>query len=159
MARDALLPLAGAATLAITVGAGGVGAAVPGNGGAGGFSRVVAGAHALTAEGGPGGTGLSSTSGGRAYFGTDPAAGADFNVLYPGGSGNVGGDWGLMTGGSGLATTSGNAPAGHSALGSAPWSVASASAIGYGGGGLGAHDAAAGNGAPGIVIVEFLEAL
>lgn len=157
IAYRALVPLNGAATVAIVIGAGGAGAAVGSGtaGGNGGASTVTAGTTLLKCEGGSG-------SGGRGYalMGNTRSSGfLEELTNYPsyGGTGDYSGGGPLMSGGQGVNDTGigsgGFCPFGAGGIGAA------ANASGYGAGGGGASGAGGGNGAPGMAIIEFLEAL
>lgn len=145
IAHDALLPLIGVATLAIVIGAGGIGKAAgsSGQGGAGGNTTLTFGAHVLTLEG------ANGTPRGRAYIGPAPGS-SGWSVDAP--------SAGLMPGY--IAGTDNGAPS--------PWGGGGlyepsaigdgGNATGYGSGGGGSHGGKGGNGAPGLMIIEFLEA-
>ena len=145
IAHDALVPLLGVATLAIVIGAGGIGKAAgsSGQGGAGGNTTLTAGPYILTLEG------ANGTVRGRAFIGTVPPI-AGYSADSPAA--------GLMPGY--IAVEGNGAPS--------PWGAGGAyepsevgdggNATGYGAGGGGSHGGKGGNGAPGLLIIEFLEA-
>lgn len=147
IAANALMPLNGAAFIAVTIGAGGVGKAAgsSGDGGIGGNTTITAGNLVMTLEG------AGQVMRGRGYMGTiPPAAGyADTNAaagLMPGYvSANNGDGSPSPFGGGGAADTDAVGDGGD--------------ATGYGAGGGGSHGGRGGHGSPGIVILEFLEAV
>lgn len=172
-ADDLLFPLSGA-TMAITIGAGGAGAAPGGNGpvtgyGAlGGATQVVCGGRTLTLHGGQ--SDLSGTTihgtGGSAHYGPSTAD-ADDAVLYPtngngplrsGANGSDGDAAGSVKKGSGGHSMFGNGGLGMA--GNIPADRPGQNGGGYGsGGGGGNGNGGGGAGAPGILIIEFLESL
>ena len=147
IAAGALLPLFGAATVAIVIGAAGIGKAAgsSGNGGAGGNTTITAGALTMTLEG------ANGIVRGRAFMGVNPPPGgyADSSAaagLMPGyntsGDGSLGSPSPFGGGGKAEVTAVGNGE----------------DANGYGAGGGGSHGGRGGHGSPGLVIIEFLEA-
>ena len=147
IAHDALFPLIGVASLAIVIGAGGLGKAAgsTGDGGAGGATTLTAGSLVMTLEGATGGVR------GRAYIGTAaPAAGYSDGAVA---AGLMPGYYGAPTGDGTPSPWGGGGAAQTGAAGDG------GDATGYGAGGGGSHGGRGGHGSPGIVILEFLEAV
>ena len=147
IAANALMPLNGAAFIAVTIGAGGAGKAAgsSGAGGVGGNTTITAGNLVMTLEG------ASGVMRGRAFMGTvPPQAGYSDSQsaagLIPGYYSAAPGDGASSPfGGGGAADTDAVGDGGD--------------ATGYGAGGGGSHGGRGGHGSPGIVILEFLEAV
>ena len=146
IAHDAIFPLIGVASLAIVIGAGGIGKAAgsSGQGGKGADTTLTFGAHVLTLEG------ANGTSRGRAFIGPDPGA-SGWSIDSP--------SAGLMPGYIAGQTNGAPSPWGGGGL-YEPGEVGDGgNATGYGAGGGGSHGGKGGNGAPGLLIIEFLEAV
>ncbi len=147
IAHDALFPLIGVASLAIVIGAGGLGKAAgsTGDGGAGGATTITAGSLVMTLSG------ANGTVRGHAYIRTAGSAGGYSEGAEAAGlmTGYFGGTTGNGTpspwGGGGAAQTGAEGDGGD--------------ATGSGAGGGGSHGGRGGHGSPGIVILEFLEAV
>lgn len=155
------MQILGETTMAVTIGASGIGAQSPTTtGGLGGATIVAVGDRSVTLEGG-----RSGSFGGRAYFGnlsaaintqsTTPFTGAG-DQISPLSCGAAGGSSNFSTGfGAGGASRFGNPGRARSAV------VADANgenATGFGSGGSGANGTGiAGNGSPGFVLIEFEE--
>jgi len=180
--RDVLIPIAaGVTSVGVVVGAAGVGGAAGSNtrGTAGGDSTITIGARLVTLAGGKGGGILSGGvvnadmfgAGGDAFFGptTDGSFRPMDNILglrslpnlasgMPGMLGSDGGHVGTSVGAGGYSSY------GRGGYGALAENVAAnrvgSAAEGYGaGGGGGNGTGAGGNGSPGLVIIEFLEAV
>lgn len=182
---DAIVPLAGISTMSVTIGAGGVGGGPTVNtfgaaGSCGGDTVVVAGKTTITCEGGSGATGSASGTvpGGRAYMGPRVPASmtAEMNVGPFGVSTDKGGTLFQRgaSAGQGQAFNQGYGAGAMSPfsplagpLAAAPTTAQSGTdAVGFGGGGAGAVQNNAdngvyrgGHGAPGLVMLTFLETL
>ncbi len=174
VARDAILPVAAEATIAITVGAGGAGASGGSNavGGDGGNTVITLGSKAITLFGGTEGSAdaSSTANGGDARMGA-PGHYAAFagESARSAGAYQADGNNGLYFGFGGLRGDS-DVPGGAGAA--SPYgaggavvaypvaaNTVGANGVGYGSGGAGGHGTGkGGDGAPGLVIIEFLEA-
>lgn len=180
-----VVPLAGVSSVSVTIGAGGVGGGPTTNvfgaaGTPGGDTVVVAGDTTITCEGGKGSTGSSTgnSPGGRAYVGAVVPLGVTAQLdASPFGVAN---DKGGSTFQRGASSGAGNAlSSGHGAGATSPFSPVTGAlsaapnasksgtdALGFGGGGSGAtqNDAdqgiyRGGHGAPGLVLLTFVETL
>lgn len=148
IAAGAILPLIGVATIAVTVGPGGVGKAAgsTGPGGKGADTVIVAGPLTMVLEGA---TGIIR---GRAFIGTLPPVGG----YVSDGQASAG----LMAGYQNTDNVDGcMSPFGGGGAGVHGETGDGANAHGYGSGGGGSHGGKGGNGAPGLAIIEFLEAM
>lgn len=147
IAAGAILPLIGVATVAVVIGAGGVGKAAgsTGAGGKGADTIITAGPLVMTLEG------ANHVIQGRAYIGTiGPVGGYVANGQAVAG---------LVPGFGNIDTVDGSSsPFGAGGLGRYDEVGDGANATGYGSGGGGSHGGKGGNGAPGLAIIEFLEA-
>lgn len=147
IAAGAILPLIGVATIAVTIGPGGSGKAAgsTGPGGKGADTVIVAGPLTMTLEG------ANHAIQGRAYIGPiGPVGGYVANGQAVAG---------LVPGFGNTDSVDGSSsPFGAGGIG-APGAVGDgANATGYGSGGGGSHGGKGGDGAPGLAIIEFLEA-
>lgn len=159
-AIGAILSVAGLATIAVTIGAAGLGAAPSTDSGGtnGGATIVTAGTHGITLPGGTGGTVGTNGQGGRGFSGLGSAgnreqsSGVDNDIpqagfFCDGGESGVGGIGGVSQFGNGAVNPAFAA------------NTAGADSTGFGGGGAGGHGTGGGgDGTPGFLILEFIDA-
>lgn len=169
VARDALLMVGAELSLAVTVGAAGAGAAAGSNaaGSNGGDTVVALGSKVITLRGGKAGAiPTQEGAGGKAlagvvYFETNSLDLGDRTWLE-GLSQGLPGQRGDLYGSGAPSLFGAGGPALHENTGSfppVPANTPGGNAVGYGAGGAGGHGTGkGGDGAPGIAIIEFLEA-
>ncbi len=167
IAKDALLIVAGETIVSIAIGTPGAGAAGGSNaaGANGGDTVITMGAKVITLHGGGGGSEMASGSpgaGGRAHSGatdsaSDPNAFMDARAFQLGLSYGIAGERG-DEGGRGAPSLLGQGGEAYPTT-PVPANNIGGNAVGHGAGGAGGKGSGkGGDGAPGIAIIEFLEA-